>query len=749
MKKALLSLVLALVCLPTVFAQADAGRVFVTLDTSTCSPFRWVNGVTYSADTNVTYISNDTIYVLIYHRQQTYNHVSNTPHEVMGECAAHWNNKIWTNAGTFRDTLQSVGGCDSIIRIKVTLAKLDSVTEATVCGSYTAPWGTVYTESIELDTNITSTIDEDCNYNYSLSLTVNPVYNNNLQVTAGCFYEWEGFTISDFLPHTKTLTTAEGCDSVVTLTVTTFSGHHYDTVDVIACDFYKPTWRDSIFTSGFYTLDTVLGTYPTTTGTAPCTQHNTLNVFIDNTIEDTALVAIVPIQAGCFYEWGGSTITDTLVHYHTFATTIGECDSLAAIRVVNYSHHEYDTNHVEYCGQPYKWTGSFLPSALQFYKDTIHSVVVSDTTNNCTTHHVLDLTMVRNTKEEKVTKCDTIYNFSYKTISYNANHELQQQSATAAFTASGIYEVNPLTNDSLYTVDSKKCVTLNTLNLTLNIPQQRYRTHDTVSIVGCDRIRFSLDKKNTYFTSSCDTLLVKGTHSGKKCYDSIVFLNVTVNKSTTKVIDTTVCDGFYWDVDSAYHTYTTRDTVRLSGQTNSVGCDSTVTLNLTVNYTPVVNILGNWNLEPGQSTVLKASPDMTIRQYKWYVNNETSPRSSTDSLELTNVTTNTDVRLLSTSMQNCTATSWITVTSNVGIDEVDALSVNLYPNPTSRFLNIESAEGISKIVIYNNIGQQVIVRHNEGNNIQLDLGSLASGNYTLRIVGADNHETTRKFIVNK
>ncbi len=745
MKKALLSLVLALVCLPAAFAQADAGRVFVTLDTSTCTPYKWVNGVTYNADTNVTYISNDTIYVLVYHRQQSYNHTSNTPHPVMGECVAYWNNKTWPTAGTFRDTLQSVGGCDSIIRIKVTLAKADSVQEVTVCGSYTAPWGTEYTESVEIDTTIVR--DSTCTYNYTLSLTVNPVYSQNIQVTAGCFYLWNEDTISDFLTHTKTFTTTEGCDSTINLTVTTFSGNNYDTADVAACDFFVSYWGARLTVSGQYNHDTLIGTYPTTTGTAPCHQYNTLNLIIDRTIIDTNLVTPVSIQAGCFYNWGGSSITDTMIHYYTFQTNAAKCDSLAAIKVTSYDSIEYDTIRVSYCGQPYKWQGSYLPATLQFYKDTIHTV--TETTESCTTHHTLDLTMVKNRKTETVTKCDTVYSYSYKTVSYNASNVISTQSATAKFRAAGTYQVDPATGDSLYSVDNKKCITLNTLKLNLNIPQQRYRNPDTMAVSGCDRIKFNLDKKTTYFTNSCDTLLIKGTHSGKKCYDSIVYLNVTVKKSTTRTIDTTVCDGFYWDVDNAYHAHTSCDTVRLSGQTNAAGCDSTVTLNLTVNYTPVVNILGEWNLEPGQSTVLKASPDMTIKQYKWYVNSESTPRSTADSLVLANVNSNTDVRLTSTSTKNCTATSWITVTATVGIDDVDALSVNLYPNPTSRFLTVESAEGISEVVIYNGIGQQVISRRNEGNSLQLDLGSLAAGSYTLRIVGNDNHQTTRKFIVNK
>jgi hypothetical protein len=88
-------------------------------------------------------------------------------------------------------------------------------------------------------------------------------------------------------------------------------------------------------------------------------------------------------------------------------------------------------------------------------------------------------------------------------------------------------------------------------------------------------------------------------------------------------------------------------------------------------------------------------------------------------------------------------------TASVGIDDVDALKVSVYPNPASRYLNLESAEGISNVTVYNALGQQVIARSVNAENVQLDLSSLAIGNYTLRIVSLNGKESTRKFIVNK
>ena len=107
------------------------------------------------------------------------------------------------------------------------------------------------------------------------------------------------------------------------------------------------------------------------------------------------------------------------------------------------------------------------------------------------------------------------------------------------------------------------------------------------------------------------------------------------------------------------------------------------------------------------------------------------------------------MRLDVVSTKNCPATSWITVTATLGIDDINALQANLYPNPTSRFLNIESPETISLVEVFNTVGQQVILCQANSNSLQLDLGSLATGSYTLRILGENGQQTTRRFIVNK
>ena len=128
--------------------------------------------------------------------------------------------------------------------------------------------------------------------------------------------------------------------------------------------------------------------------------------------------------------------------------------------------------------------------------------------------------------------------------------------------------------------------------------------------------------------------------------------------------------------------------------------------------------------------------------FQWYKNEVAIPASQggkADSIDVTE-NANTDIRLETTSNKGCVTNNWITVTFHVGIDEVENLQVNIYPNPASRFINIESADAISQVVIARTVN---------ANATQLDLSSLAIGTYTMAIRSANGDQATRKFIVNK
>ena len=96
---------------------------------------------------------------------------------------------------------------------------------------------------------------------------------------------------------------------------------------------------------------------------------------------------------------------------------------------------------------------------------------------------------------------------------------------------------------------------------------------------------------STITTTSCDSYVLNGqtyTTSGNYTQymtnvlgcDSIISLNLTINQSNTGIDIQTACDSYTW-IDGI--TYTSSNNVATHTLTNAVGCDSVVTLNLTVN----------------------------------------------------------------------------------------------------------------------------------------------------------------------
>lgn len=80
-------------------------------------------------------------------------------------------------------------------------------------------------------------------------------------------------------------------------------------------------------------------------------------------------------------------------------------------------------------------------------------------------------------------------------------------------------------------------------------------------------------------------------------------------------------------------------------------------------------------------------------------------------------------------------------------NEFSAIAFKLYPNPATNVLNIESASTIEKVSVYNLLGQEVFSRTPKTELVTLDVASLQSGVYLVR-VDSDNGSSTQKFTKN-
>jgi hypothetical protein len=87
----------------------------------------------------------------------------------------------------------------------------------------------------------------------------------------------------------------------------------------------------------------------------------------------------------------------------------------------------------------------------------------------------------------------------------------------------------------------------------------------------------------------------------------------------------------------------------------------------------------------------------------------------------------------------------LTTTSVLSNSNFTASKVNLYPNPTSNVLNIESLGTIQAISVYNVLGQEVLNKTIESNNATIDVASFNSGIYVVKTL-VDGVTSSTKFI---
>ena len=80
-----------------------------------------------------------------------------------------------------------------------------------------------------------------------------------------------------------------------------------------------------------------------------------------------------------------------------------------------------------------------------------------------------------------------------------------------------------------------------------------------------------------------------------------------------------------------------------------------------------------------------------------------------------------------------------------GVAELES-SLKLYPNPTKGMLNVEG-EGMTRIEVYNTVGQRMMMQSVDSNKTQIDTERLNSGMYIIRIYANDGSMLNRTFSV--
>jgi hypothetical protein len=205
-------------------------------------------------------------------------------------------NYKWISNGIYSDTLTNVQGCDSIITVNLTVLKStsSSITVAE-CESYTAPDGTIYTESgiktavIPNAAGCDSTITIDLTIKKSTSASITESACDSYTAPDGTEYTTSGI-------KTAVIPNAAGCDSTITIDLT-IKNSTSASITESACDSYTAPDGTEYITSGIKTA-----MIPNAAG---C--DSTITIDLTISMIDVSVVVnestITSNAAGANYQW--------------------------------------------------------------------------------------------------------------------------------------------------------------------------------------------------------------------------------------------------------------------------------------------------------------------------------------------------------------------------------------------------------------------------------------------------------------
>ena len=258
-----------------------------------------------------------------------------------------FNGRILSTSGAYTDTLQTINGCDSIVTLNLTVNPVANTNLSTaICegatyteNGFNASEAGTYTQNLQ-------TINS-CDSIVTLNLTINPVESTNLTaaICEGSAYTENGFNVSEAGTYTQNLQTINGCDSIVTLNLT-INPVANTTLSAAICD--GSTYTENGFNvseAGTYTqnLQTVNG----------CDSIVTLTLTV-NPVADTTIAAAI-CEGEIYYE-NGFMASREGTHTQILQTDNG-CDSVVTLNLTVYPAYQMGIGAVIHEGETYEEYG--------------------------------------------------------------------------------------------------------------------------------------------------------------------------------------------------------------------------------------------------------------------------------------------------------------------------------------------------------------------------------------------------------
>ncbi len=270
------------------------------------------------------------------------------------------------------------------------------------------------------------------------------------------------------------------------------------------------------------------------------------------------------------------------------------------------------------------------------------------------------------------------------------------------------------------------CDSIVTLNLTINQPSSGVDVfYSCDPVIWIDGVTYT-----TTNNTATDTLL-----NALGC-DSIVTLNLVILSGSTGTDIILACDNYTW-IDGI--TYTFNNNTATDTLVNAAGCDSIVTLDLTIHSTNV--------------SVTVTAPSITANtasaSYQWLDCTNNFAIIPGQTAQVFTATANGSYAVEITEL-GCVDTSVCTTISNIGIAKNNSGRMHVYPNPAHEVLHIANLwpNEVKRILLANALGQEVFILETNEAAVQIDTRKLNAGIYILYVTTGSKN-LTESVIISK
>ncbi|AEA42790.1 T9SS type A sorting domain-containing protein [Fluviicola taffensis] len=306
-----------------------------------------------------------------------------------------------------------------------------------------------------------------------------------------------------------------------------------------------------------------------------------------------------------------------------------------------------------------------------------------------------------------VSGCDSLVHLNL-TVGH-ATYAMDTKTACGSYTwINGVTYASSNTTATHMLTNAAGCDSIVTLNLTVNQPQ-----HSTDVRNACSSLTWI---NGVTYSSNNSTAIHTLQGAASNGCDSIVHLNLTIlNNQSNDVIAS--CEPIVWIDGNTYSSSNNTATVVLQ---NTAGCDSTVTLQLTIPQINVATSVSGLTI----SAVLGANTT-----YKWM--NCSLGTLIPGATNQTYTAAVNGVYAVIVTRNGCSDTSACITISTVGLSELTMeVGMQVFPNPTSDILNVNL--DIAGEIIITDAAGRILMESKADTTHLFDVSDLASGTYFVR-----------------